>query len=155
VKRRAHPETALALAAAQYLRLALRPPTTWFAIDHGAGRMTPAAAGLLKARGGRQGVPDLLVLHPAQAGMIGGFATVVVGLELKAKTGRPSPAQVAMAAQFKAANAGYQFCWSLEGIECALRANGIPLHATVVGSSLVTKRPGSLWPRKAADREVA
>jgi hypothetical protein len=105
--------------------------------------MTPAAAGLLKARGGRQGVPDLLVLHPAPVGMIGGFATVVVGLELKAKTGRPSPAQVVMAAQFEAAHAAYQFCWSLEGIECALRANGIPLHATVAAN-------GSLWPRRAA-----
>jgi hypothetical protein len=148
VRRRAHPETALAIAAAQFLRLALRPPTTWFAIDHGAGRMTPAAAGLLKARGGRKGVPDLMVLHPVRPGDYQS-GTIVVGVELKAPgKGRTTPSQTAMAAEFEAANAAYEFCWSLEDIEHALRTNGIPLHATVAGN-------GSLWPRKAADREVA
>jgi len=137
------PEQALAIAAAQFLRLALRPPTVWFAVDHGAGRMTPAAAGLLKARGGRQGVPDLIVMHPAQAGTIGGIGTMVVGLELKAKTGRPSEAQEAMAAEFDAAHAAYEFCRSLDEVEHVLRAYGIPVHATVAGN-------GSLWPRRAA-----
>jgi hypothetical protein len=135
--RRAHPETALALAAAHYLRLALRPPTTWFAIDHGAGLMTPAAAGLLKARGGRQGLPDLMVLHPAEVG------TIVVGIELKSRRGRASAAQVAMQREFMAADAAYAFCWDLEDVQQALRIHGIPLHATVVGN-------GSLWPRRAA-----
>jgi hypothetical protein len=138
VRRRARPEQALHLAAAQFLRLALRPPTIWFAIDHGAGRMTPAAAGLLKARGGRKGVPDLLVLHPAPQGR-----TVVIGLELKAGKGRPSAAQVAVAVEFALADAAYELCWSLDDVERALRTNGIPLHATVAGN-------GSLWPRRAA-----
>jgi hypothetical protein len=131
------PEQALAIAAAQYLRLALRPPTVWFAIDHGAGRMTPAAAGLLKARGGRQGVPDLLVLHPFQAD------TNVVGLELKAPKGRVSDAQRIMAREFRAAGAAYEFCRSLEDVEAVLRGVGIPVFATVAAN-------GSLWPRRAA-----
>jgi hypothetical protein len=137
VKRR-HPEQVLHLAAAQYLRLALRPPTLWFAVDHGAGQMTPAAAGLLKGRGGRRGMPDLMVMHPAPS------STVVLGVELKAATGQPSPAQELMALQFRAANASYEFCWSLEDIQRALRTNGIPVHARVAGNgSLWAERPGA------------
>jgi len=119
------PEQALAIAAAQYLRLALRPPTVWFAIDHGAGRMAPAAAGLLKARGGRRGVPDILVMHPD------GMLTAVLGVELKAGKGRASAEQGAMAAAFDLANAHYIFCRSLEEVEGAVVTAGIPLFATV------------------------
>jgi hypothetical protein len=141
VRRRAHPEQALHLAAAQYLRLALRPPTVWSTFPAGGGGRVRGA--ILKAAGMAAGWPDLLVLHPAPVGMIGGIAAIVVGLELKAGKGRASPAQVAMAAQFEAANAAYEFCWSLEDIQHALRTNGIPLHATVAAN-------GSLWPRRAA-----
>jgi hypothetical protein len=131
--KRRHPEQVLHIAAAQYLRLALRPPTVWFAIDHGAGKMTRPAAGLLKARGGVRGLPDLFVMHPNPAG-----STAVVGLELKAKTGQPSPAQAAMEREFRKAHAGYAFCWSLNDVEQALRTHGIPVHARVAGN-------GSLW----------
>jgi hypothetical protein len=136
------PEQALHLAAAQYLRLALRPPTVWSTFPAGGGGRVRGA--ILKAAGMAPGWPDILVLHPAEVG------TIVCGLEIKAGRGRPSPAQLAMAAQFSDADAAYEFCWSLEDVQHALRTNGIPVHATVAGSSLVTKRPGSLWPRRAA-----
>jgi len=119
------PETVLHLAVASYLRVALRPPTLWFTLDSGAGRMTPAAAGLLKARGGVRGLPDLMVMHPD------GILTAVLGIELKAGKGRASAAQGAMAAQFDLANAHYIFCRSLEEVEGALVTAGIPLFATV------------------------
>ena len=48
---RASPEHDLQVTVAQYLAIALRPPTFWSSIDHGAGRMTRASAGLRKARG--------------------------------------------------------------------------------------------------------
>jgi hypothetical protein len=85
----------------------------------------------------------LLVLHPAQAGKIGGIGTIVVGLELKAPHGRPSAAQEVMAAEFDAAHAAYEFCRSLDEVEHVLRAYGIPVFATVAAN-------GSLWPRRAA-----
>jgi hypothetical protein len=129
----------LAIACAQYLRLALRPPTVWFAVDHGAGKMSPAAAGLLKARGGVAGLPDLIVMHP-NAGSLG---AIVLGIELKATKGVRSSAQVAMAAAFGRVNADYRFCYRLEDVEHALRTNDIPVHATVAAN-------GSLWPRRAA-----
>jgi hypothetical protein len=129
------PEQALHLAAAQYLRLALRPPTVWSTFPAGGGGRVRGA--ILKAAGMAAGWPDILVLHPALG------RTIVCGLELKAGKGRPSAAQVAMAAQFSDADAGYEFCWSLEDVQHALRIHRIPLHATVAGN-------GSLWPRRAA-----
>jgi hypothetical protein len=136
--RRRHPEASVQIAVANFLRLALRPPTVWFAVDHGAGKMSRQAGGLLKARGGRRGLPDILVLHPNPAG-----STAVVGIEIKAPTGRPSQAQADMEREFRRAHAAYEFCWSINDVEHALRTNGIPVHATVAGN-------GSLWPRRAA-----
>lgn len=133
--KRRHPEQTLHAAVAGYLRLALRPPTVWSTFPAGGGGRV--RGGILKGAGLQRGWPDLLVLHPAPT------CTAVVGIELKAPTGRPSEAQAAMERAFRDAHAAYEFCWSLENVEHALRTNGIPVHATVAAN-------GSLWPRRAA-----
>jgi hypothetical protein len=134
VKRR-RPEQTLHAAVAKYLSLALRPPTVWSTFPAGGGGKVRGA--ILKGVGLRSGWPDLLVLHPAPTG------TAVVGIELKAPTGRPSAAQADMEREFRRAHAAYEFCWSLEDVQHALQTNGIPVHATVAAN-------GSLWPRRAA-----
>jgi hypothetical protein len=136
VKRRARPEQTLHAAVAGFLRLALRPPTVWSTFPAGGGGKL--RGGILKGAGLARGWPDILVLHPNPVG-----STAVVGIEIKAPTGRPSQAQADMEREFRKAHAAYEFCWSINDVEHALRTNGVPLHATVAGN-------GSLWPRRAA-----
>ena len=51
------------LAVAQYLALALKPPTLWSTIHHGA-RVSLRERYLIKRKGARAGLPDVIVLHP-------------------------------------------------------------------------------------------
>lgn len=120
------PEQALHIQVAGFLAVALRNPTYWTSIDHGAGRMTRAVAGLRKARGVKPGIPDIFVLHPT-----GYYTTLVLGIELKASKGVLSPSQKETYAAFLACNAKYVVCRSVEEVEAFLRARGVPLHATV------------------------
>ena len=119
------PEQALQIAVAGYLALALKPPSFWSSIDHGAGKMTPASAGLRKARGVKPGLPDVLVMHP-----IFGH-TLVIGVELKATVGRLSPSQHAVGAAFLGCNSHYFVARSVDEVEGFLRGVGIPLSARV------------------------
>lgn len=119
------PEQALQIAVAGFLRHALRPPTFWSSIDHGAGKMTPASAGLRKARGVKPGLPDILIMHPFFDG------TLVVGVELKAGRGTPSVHQGAVWAAFNECRALYYIARSIEEVEAKLRECGIPLNAKV------------------------
>jgi len=118
------------MAVAKFLAVALRPPSFWWATDHGAGKMTPASAGLLKARGGQKGMPDLTVIHPRER------FTIIVGIELKAGKGKPTDEQMAVAQAFARANAAYEFCWSLEDVVHALRSSGIPVYAQIWGKGV-------------------
>jgi hypothetical protein len=81
------------------------------------GRRSKAEAGTFKAMGVRAGVPDLLIW--AQGG--GHFA-----IELKAETGRLSPAQADWHATM--ANLGHRVyvCRSIEDVENSLRAEAVP-----------------------------
>jgi hypothetical protein len=56
-------EERLHLAVAQFLNLALKPPTLWSTIHHGA-RVSVRERFLVKRKGARAGLPDVLVLHP-------------------------------------------------------------------------------------------
>jgi hypothetical protein len=122
-KKRAQPEQQLHKAVADYLRLALRPPTIWTTIGHGGGGK--ARGGQLKAMGMHPGWPDILVMARFPTGM------VLVGLELKTKVGRQSPEQRAMEQKFKDCAAWYILCRSVEEVEKALRFCKVELHATV------------------------
>ena len=56
-------EHALQVAVAHMLQIVLDPEHTWWsAIDHGAGKLSKRAAGMMKARGVHRGLPDFIVL---------------------------------------------------------------------------------------------
>lgn len=116
-------EAALHRNVAAYLRLALKPPTVWSTLPAGGGGRIRGAQ--LKAAGLRKGLPDLLVIHPAPA--YGG--PIVVGLELKTKAGRISPAQREMMQAFLACRAHYILCRSLDEVKQALEFCKIPVRA--------------------------
>jgi hypothetical protein len=125
---RKNPEQRLQIAVANFLRLALRPPTVWTAFPAGGGGKVRGA--LLKSMGLRAGWPDVQVLHPM------GLNTLVVGIELKAKKGRLSKPQIETADALWAANARYVECRSLEEVDRCLRRAGVPMYARVVDASL-------------------
>jgi hypothetical protein len=122
---RAHPEQQLQISVAQFLSVALRPPTIWTAFPAGGGGRVRGA--FLKAMGLKAGWPDLLVIHPAGFSRSG---SLVVGIELKAAKGRPTPEQAAMDSAFFCAGAHYRIARSLDEVEGFLRGVGIPLHAS-------------------------
>jgi hypothetical protein len=57
------PEERLHIAVAQYLGLALRPPSWWSTIHHGA-RVSVRERSMVKRKGARAGLPDIMVFHP-------------------------------------------------------------------------------------------
>lgn len=57
------PEQALHLSAAHYLRVAITSPAWWSTIGHGS-HISRTEAGLLKAKGLRRGLPDIMVFSP-------------------------------------------------------------------------------------------
>lgn len=123
------PEEVLHIAVAQFLHLALKPPVWWSSIDHGAGKMSRASAGLRKARGVKAGIPDIIILWPEGKDLR--CHTRVLGIELKAAKGAASPAQKETEAAWHAAMAGYVVCRSLEEVQSALNWCGFPLHASI------------------------
>jgi hypothetical protein len=125
---RKNPEQRLQIQIANFLRLALRPPTVWTAFPAGGGGKVRGA--LLKSMGLKAGWPDVQVLHPL------GLNTLVIGIELKAKKGRLSKPQIETADALWAANARYVECRSLEEVDRCLRRAGVPMHARVVDASL-------------------
>lgn len=127
---RRRPEQSLHLQVAAFLRVALRPPTHWFTLDHGAGKVSVAAASLLKARGGKRGLPDILVLHPQPLGHA--LGCIVVGVELKASAGRLSPDQVETHEAMTFAGARVGVCRSVDDVAELLVRHGVPLHARVM-----------------------
>jgi hypothetical protein len=125
--RRASPEHDLQKAVAQYLAVALRPPTFWSSLDHGAGKMARASAGLRKARGVKAGLPDVLIMSP-----VDDTGVLVLGIELKSEKGSLSDEQRTVQAAFRACEANYKVCRSIEEVELALREVGIPYRATAL-----------------------
>ncbi|MFY8105636.1 MAG: VRR-NUC domain-containing protein [Elstera sp.] len=132
---RKNPEQRLQIQVANFLRLALRPPTVWTAFPAGGGGKVRGA--LLKAMGLKPGWPDVIVLHPL------GLNTLVVGIELKAKKGRLSDAQKDACEALWAANARYVECRSLEEVDRCLRRAGVPMHAHVASVSLSDQEEAS------------
>src|SRR3954469_6316800 len=80
------------------------------------GARSKTEAGVLKATGVRAGVPDLLVWTRSS-----GF-----GIELKAKAGKLSPAQVACYGTLSSLGHRVYVCRSIDDIERCLRAEGVP-----------------------------
>jgi hypothetical protein len=120
-KKRAQPEQQLHKAVARFLRVALKPPTTWTTMPAGGGGRIRGAQ--LKAMGLQPGWPDIIVLDRGPN---------VIGIELKAKKGTQQPAQRMIAQAFKDVQAWYILCRSVEEVEKALRFCKVQLHATTM-----------------------
>lgn len=123
--KRRNPEQQLHIGVADYLRLALRPPTIWTTIGHGGGGRVRGA--FLKAMGVQPGWPDILVIDVLR------HDTRVFGIELKGPDGVSSPAQKQVAKAFAGVGAFYEICRSVEEVETFLRDLQVPLHASVMG----------------------
>jgi len=119
-------ERELHAAVADFLRLAVRPPTLWTTIGHGGGGLERGR--LLARLGLKPGWPDILVLHP-----IDDSGTLVLGLELKTAIGKQSLVQHGIEAAFAACEANYAVCRSIDDVARALVKAGIPMRAHMAG----------------------
>ncbi len=119
-------EAQLHKAVAQFLAVALKPPTIWTTIGHGGGGRVRGA--ILKGMGVQPGWPDIIVIAPK-----GKDNTRVFGIELKARGGSQSEEQFQVAGRFIQANAHYAVCRSVEQVEGHLRYWKFTLHASVLG----------------------
>lgn len=113
-------EHELHTAAAQYLDLALPPAAIHAAIDH-AGKASAVTGARLKARGGRKGFPDHIILH-------GGVARFI---EFKAMKGRLSHEQIAMHARLRAAGFDVWLVRSLAELQLQLELAGFPSRVRI------------------------
>lgn len=111
-------EAALHRAVAAYLHAALKPPAFFTTFPSGGGGKVRGAQ--LKAMGLLPGMPDLLVLWLSGSGL------ALLGLELKAKVGRLSQAQVECADKFADVGAHYRVCRSIEEVDYSLRQFRVP-----------------------------
>lgn len=123
--RRKNDEARLHRAVAQFLTLALRPPTIWTTLPVGGGGLIRGAQ--LKAMGVQRGWPDVLIIS-----FKGINSSTVVGIELKTQKGRQSAEQYAIERQFTKAGGFYYVARSSDEVEGFLRGVGIPLHATTM-----------------------
>lgn len=108
-------------AIAVYLSRALPEGSLHFAIDS-AGKASIGVAQRLKARGGKRGVPDHLILVPAWPALF---------LEVKTMIGRVLPEQEQIGNQIWNCGHNWSVVRSVEDAEGVLRELGIPLRATV------------------------
>lgn len=121
----AYREHALQIVVCAYLSRALPPDSTFTSIDAATDqKMTPIAGARRRARGIRAGWPDCQILYRGQ----------FFGIELKEGAGRQSENQALMQAEIKRAGGRYAICRSVEDVEAALRAWGVPLRATAMTS---------------------
>lgn len=113
----------LQVLVASFLDVALAGIALWSSIDHGAGKMTGRTAGRRNARGVKPGWPDVQIIFGVSRDV-----RVLLGIELKAGRGRPSPEQEALRAAWEAAGGVYRVCRSLLEVDAAIAAAGIPLR---------------------------
>jgi hypothetical protein len=110
------PEEQLQRSVVQLLQVyANRGLLAYCHVPNGGAR-SKAEAGVLKATGVRAGVPDLLIWTRSS-----GF-----GIELKAGTGKLSPAQAAWHATVTSLGHRVYVCRSVDDVERCLRAEGVP-----------------------------
>jgi hypothetical protein len=116
------PEEGLQRSAVQYLAVALPPDAIFWATPNQRGTRKRFEMGLLAGLGVRPGMPDLNIL----------YRSLFVGLELKAAAGRSSAAQLEAGRAIMDAGGSYRTCFSLDDIDAALRAVGIPLRVELL-----------------------
>lgn len=114
-------EEALQIEVAAFLDLALPDEAVWWHTPNG-GRRSISTAKRLKAMGVKGGIPDVLILYRAR----------LIGIELKSREGRASPAQKGMLPRLTQAGAVIgPLCRSLREVEAFL-VQIIPLKGRIV-----------------------
>ena len=138
-------EHALQVACAHMLAVVLDPAQTyWSALDHGAGWMTPASAGLRKARGVKRGLPDFIIL----------FKNGLLGIELKSDKGRLSSEQIQTAYAWMKLGHTIAVARSLEDVQEILELWKIPMRTRMTfmggrhGRAARTTQPRGRSPRR-------
>lgn len=104
-------------AVAEYLSLALQPPTFWTTFPAGGGGMIRGRQ--LKGMGLKAGIPDIMVVHDGR----------VLWIELKAPNKYPDPNQRAVHAILKTSGCEVCVLRSVVEVEMALFHWGVPLRA--------------------------
>lgn len=131
------PEERLHLDVAAFLQIGLRPPAWWSTIGHGS-KIGIRERGMLKAKGLKPGVPDILVFRPIPGG------TFVLGLELKAKGNTTSEDQASTHAHLLVAGASVRVVRSVEDVALVLRLAGFEVTAAVMsGGGFVVTVPAA------------
>jgi hypothetical protein len=120
------PEEALHRACVDLLRLYEQRGMLAFAHCPNGGYRTKAEACLFRAMGVRAGVPDLLVWAPGGAAF---------GIELKAAAGKLSAAQSVWHRLLQSLGHHVHICRSVDEVEAALRAEGIPTIGKLAGAA--------------------
>jgi len=120
-------EHALQVAVAHMLQLVLDPERTWWtAIDHGAGRLSKRAAGMMKARGVKRGLPDFLIMYRDES------FPCLIGIELKTDKGRLTPDQLLVAHQWEDMGHAIIVARSLEDVQSILDHMHVPVRSHIV-----------------------
>lgn len=120
-------EQQIHVAIAQFLDVAL-PTGAWHTALDSSSKSSVVAGARLKARGGKAGTPDHLILWD------GG----VVFLEVKTPKGRASPEQLSVREAIEANKCHWALVRSVEDVEASLRRLFFPLRATC-------RAAGSVW----------
>lgn len=128
--RRARPEETLQLQVARFLNLALAGNSMWMHVPNG-GLRSATEAKRFKAMGVMAGFPDIAVINDGR----------LICIELKADKGRLSANQDGCHARLRLARVPVIVCKSIEEVEAALRAAGVPLHATLEAPIMRAVRP--------------
>lgn len=139
-------EHRLQIACHHMLAVVLDPKRTYYsALDHGAGKMTAASAGLRKARGVKSGLPDFIILAEH----------MLLGIELKSDKGRLSPAQVEIGNHWQSLGHVIAVARSLEDVQEILELWKIPMRTRMTfmggsnGRAARTTQPRDRGPRRA------
>lgn len=130
------PEEKLHLSVAAFLSVALRAPVWWSTIGHGS-RIGIRERAMLKAKGLKPGIPDIVILMPQPIGVA--LGCIAIGIELKADHGRASDDQLAAHADLTVAGMRIGVCRSVDQVIELLERHGIPLHARVMGGGGIMK----------------
>jgi VRR-NUC domain len=122
-------EISLHMSVAAFLRRAWPVELVWFHVPNGEKR-DKAAAGKLKGMGVLAGVPDFVFVLPnGQAAF----------LELKAKGGQLSPAQIEFRDRVLACGCGYATARSMEEAEDVL-SRWLAAYGLTLGAHIVQRR---------------
>ena len=105
--RRARPEDAIQRAVFQHIRARGVQGLVAFHVPMGGWRR-PTEAAILRGLGATAGIPDVIAIHDGK----------VFALELKAPSGRPTPAQLDMISRINEAGG---FATVVYGLDAALR----------------------------------